>query len=198
MTVTTQQQQRQPQYAPPTHYQQAHKNQPNQQNQHAALMVWSSLKASFAGGIGLLLLMLLSLIPPNENIPFFSLAYLVWPGFPVVCLATGLLASLMASDSIRNTHQGGKVGWMAGFWAGVYGGIIAMIMAAAGFLMVDLGQNIASQFMWLVDYGVNFDTLSLAGRVFWAMIIFGVGGSMVSAMLSSIGGMIYPKLNVAE
>jgi hypothetical protein len=195
MAVTIQH--RHPQYAPPTHYQQAHSPQ-NQQNRHAMLMVVSSLKASLAGGIGLLLLMLISLLPPNENIPFLSLAYLVWPGIPVVCLATGLLASIMASDSIRTTQQGGKVGWMAGFWAGVYAGIFGMAMAAAGFFCVEFGQNVANQLEWLVDYGLTIDTISLAGRVFWALIWFGVIGSGICALISSIGGMIYPKLGAVQ
>lgn len=194
MTVTTQRRP-QPQFAPSTHYQQAHNTQvaPNRQ---ASLMVLSSLKASFAGGIGLLLLMLISLIPANENIPFLSFAYLVVPGFPVVCLATGLLASIMAGDSIRSSYQGGKVGWMAGFWAGVYAGIGGMIMAAAGFFWADFGQNAATELIWLTDYGLNMETISLAGRVFWALIWFGVVGSLVCALISSIGGMIYPKLGV--
>jgi hypothetical protein len=34
----------------------------------------------------------------------------------------------------------------------------------------------------------------LAGRVIGALIIYGVIGSLVSGLLSSIGGMIYPKL----
>jgi hypothetical protein len=92
------------------------------------------------GGFGIFLLMLISLVP------FEFLACLVIPGFLVVWLTTGLLAGIFAGDNVQNSHQGGKVGWMAGFWAGVIGGIVAMAMAAFGVLMVNFGQNVASQF----------------------------------------------------
>ncbi len=201
MTVTTQKR-KYSQFAPAVQYQQISYVQ-RQKNSQASLMVISSLKASLVGGVGLLLLMLISLIPPPENIPFLSLAYLVWPGFLVVCLATGLLASILAGDSIRTSYQGGKVGWMAGFWAGVYGGIGAMFMAAIGVFMVNFGQGVVNQFTpeqlagWN-SYGLTADTISLAGRVFGALIVYGVIGSLICALLSSIGGMIYPKLSVIE
>ena len=72
-------------------------------------MIMSSLKAGLVGGFGILLLMLISLVP------FEFLACLVIPGFLVVWLTTGLLAGVFAGDSIQNSQQGGKVGWMAGF-----------------------------------------------------------------------------------
>ncbi len=199
MTVTTQQR-RQTQFAPQVHYPQPQPQPvaPQNQTRQATLMVLSSLKASVAGGAGLILLLLISRIPANDTLPFISLAYLAWAGYPVVCLASGLLASIMASDSIRNSQQGGKVGWMAGFWAGIYTAIMAMVMSAAGFFMVGPGQRIAEQLNGLVEYGITADTLSLAGRVFLALIWFGVIGSLVSAFISSIGGMIYPKLGGTE
>ncbi len=201
MTVITQRR-RPAQFSSPVQHQQMNKVQ-RQKNNQASLMVVSSLKASLVGGVGLLLLMLISLIPPPENIPFLSLAYLVWPGFVVVCLATGLLASILAGDSIRNSYQGGKVGWMAGFWAGIYGGIGAMLMAAVGIFMVSFGQGVVNQFTpsqlatWQ-SVGLTADTISLAGRVFGALVVYGIIGSLVCALLSSIGGMIYPKLSAVE
>jgi len=196
MTVTTQRH-NQTQFAPSTHYQQPSYHQ-HIQSRHASIMVKSSLKASLAGAMGLLLILVISLIPTNDAILFFSITDLVWLGFPVVCLATGLLANVMAGDSVRNSNQGSKVGWMAGFWAGVATGIVAMLLAATGFLLVPAGERIAEQYIWLVDYGLTVETLNLAGRVFSALLIFGIAGSFLSAFISSIGGMVYPKLGVTE
>jgi uncharacterized membrane protein YeaQ/YmgE (transglycosylase-associated protein family) len=133
-------------------------------------------------------------------VPFEFLACLVIPGFLVVWLTTGLLAGIFAGDNVQNSHQGGKVGWMAGFWAGVIGGIVAMAMAAFGALLVDFGQNVVSQFSpdqltGLVNYGLTPPVIALAGRVSGALLVYGVIGSLVSGLFSSIGGMIYPKLS---
>lgn len=162
-------------------------------NQQPGSTVSSSLKAGLIGGFGILLLMLISLVP------FEFLACLVIPGFLVVWLTTGLLAGIFAGDNVQNSHQGGKVGWMAGFWAGVIGGIVAMAMAAFGVLMVNFGQNVAAQFPpdqlgSLVNYGFTPQVIALAGRVSGALLVYGVIGSLVSGLFSSIGGMIYPKL----
>lgn len=160
----------------------------------SASLFASSLKASLIGGFGILLLMLISLIP------FQFLAFLVIPGFLVVWLTTGMMAGIFAGNSVKNSQQGGKVGWMAGFWAGVYGGIIAMIMAAFGIVMANFGQGIVSQFtheqlQGFASYGLTPETIALAGRVFGALIMYGVIGSLVSGLFSSIGGMIYPKIS---
>ena len=162
--------------------------------QPAGSTIASSLKAGLVGGFGILLLMLISLVP------FEFLACLVIPGFLVVWLTTGLLAGIFAGDNVQNSHQGGKVGWMAGFWAGVIGGIVAMTMAAFGVIMVDFGQNIVNQFpgdqmAGLVNYGLTPEVLAMAGRVSGALIVYGVIGSLVSGLFSSVGGMIYPKLS---
>jgi hypothetical protein len=89
--------------------------------------------------------MLIGLIPPPENLPFVSLAFLGIPGYLVVCLATGLLAGIFAGDSVSNSQEGGKVGWMAGFWAGIFGGVVAMFMAAFGLVLANFGQGIVEQ-----------------------------------------------------
>ncbi|MEW5958049.1 MAG: hypothetical protein AB1801_10020 [Chloroflexota bacterium] len=190
MTVTTQRQQ-QAQLVSSTrrHSQQKRRARKPQ----AGSFLASSLKASLIGGVGILLLMLISLIP------FQFLACLVIPGFLVVWLMTGMMAGIFAGENIQNSQQGGKVGWMAGFWAGVYGGIIAMIMAAFGVVMVNFGQGIVGQFTpeqlaGLANMGLNPEIVALAGRVFGALLIYGVFGSLISGLFSSIGGMIYPKL----
>lgn len=195
MTVTTQRRRR-AQLAPSLS-----RRQPQSKNsQEAESMVAPSLKASLVGGFGILILMLIGLIPPPENLPFVSLAFLVIPGFLVVCLATGLLAGIFAGNSVKNSHQGGRVGWMAGFWAGVFGSIVAMLMAALGVLMVDFGAGVVSQFTpeklaTFAAYGLTGDRIALVGRVVGALIVYGIIGSLVSGLLSSIGGMIYPKLS---
>jgi hypothetical protein len=66
--------------------------------------------------------------------------------------------------------------------------------------MVDFGQNIVNQFpgdqmAGLINYGLTPEVLAMAGRVSGALIVYGVIGSLVSGLFSSVGGMIYPKLS---
>ena len=222
MTVTTQRRRQtqfapQPQPAPPIHHRQPQSYQPqvksnrqsqvkqSKKRQKTASLIVPGLKASLIGGVGIFILLLIGLIPPPENVPFVSLAFLVVPGFFVVCLSTGLLAGIFAGNDVKSSYQGGKVGWMAGFWAGVYGGIFAMLLAAVGISVlglpiVNFGQGVVNQFTpeqlaGLANYGLTSGTIALVGRVFGTLIILGVIGSLISALLSSIGGMIYPKLS---
>lgn len=194
MTITRQRQ-RQPQFvSTPTTQRRYYRQKRSVKKRQTGSMVASSLKASLIGGFGILLLMLISLIP------FQFLAFLVIPGFLVVWLTTGMMAGIFAGDHVQNSQQGGKVGWMAGFWAGVYGGIIAMIMAAFGIIMTNFGQGVVSQFTFeqlegFANYGLTPETIALAGRVFGALIMYGLIGSLVSGLFSSIGGMIYPKIS---
>ena len=189
MTATTQRRRQQSEFVSSSRRQRTLRRPPP-----AGSTIASSLKAGLVGGFGILLLMLISLVP------FEFLACLVIPGFLVVWLTTGLLAGIFAGDNVQNSHQGGKVGWMAGFWAGVIGGIVAMTMAAFGVIMVDFGQNIVNQFpadqlAGLVNYGLTPEVVAMAGRVSGALIVYGVIGSLVSGLFSSVGGMIYPKLS---
>ncbi len=166
-----------------------------QKRKDSGSLVASSLKASLVGGFGILLLMLISLIP------FQLLALLVIPGFLVVWLCTGMLASIIAGDKVQTSQDGGKVGWMAGFWSGIYGGLAAMILAATGIFMVNFGQGVAAQFppdqLPLFLSSLSPDAIAITGRIFGALLIYGVIGSLVSGLFSSLGGMIYPKLAVA-
>jgi hypothetical protein len=159
MTVTTQQH-RQPQLSPSVQ-RRKQKSNPTESNVN---VVVPGLKASMVGGFGILVLMLIGLIPPPENLPFVSLAFLVIPGYLVVCLATGLLAGIFAGESLTSSQQGGKVGWLAGFWAGIFGGIVAMILAATGLLLGSFGDNVVAQFTpetleLLTGYGLTRLTL---------------------------------------
>ncbi len=171
--------------------------------QQAALRASSSLvvpgiKASLVGGFGLFMLTLLSLIPPPSNLPVVTLAILVIPGYLIVCLVTGLLAGIYAEDQIKSSQHGGQVGWIAGFWAGIFGAILAMIMAGQGILMVEFGRNVAEQFasQQLMIWGrlITPDKIALAGRILGACLVYGLLGSLLSALLSSIAGMIYLRL----
>src|SRR5688572_10166185 len=194
MTVTTQRR-REAQFAPSMQRQQPE----SAKSQSEASVFAPGLKASLVGGFGLLILMLIGLIPAPEGLPL-TLAILVVPGLLVVCLATGLLAGIFAGSLVKNSQQGGKVGWMAGFWAGGFGGIAAMLMAALGFLMAEFGQGVVNQFTpeqltMITAYGLNPNIIALAGRVFGALVVYGIIGSLVSGLFSSIGGMIYPKLS---
>ncbi len=188
MTVTTQGR-RQTNYVNTPHRQSV-----APKNQAEGSPVAASLKAGLVGGFGILLLLLISLVP------FSFLALLVIPGFLVVWLTTGLLAGVFAGDTIQNSQQGGKAGWMAGFWAGIFGGIVAMVMAAFGIFMMNFGQGIVNQLSpdqlaQLLNYGITPEIVALSGRVFGALIVFGLIGSLISGLFSSIGGMLYPKLS---
>lgn len=192
MTVTTQRGQ-QSRFTTTAPGRRARRTRSRKQQQAGSLFA-SSLKASLVGGVGILLLLLISLIP------FQFLACLVIPGFLVVWLTTGMLAGIFAGDSLVTSQQGGKAGWMAGFWSGVYGGIIAMIMAAFGVVMVQFGQGVVGQFTVeqltsAAGYGLTPEIIAMTGRVFGALLVYGVIGSLVAGLFSSIGGMIYPKLS---
>lgn len=167
-----------------------------QKKKSSGSLLASSLKASLVGGFGVLLLMLISLIP------FQFLALLVIPGFLVVWLCTGMLASVIAGDKVQTSQDGGKVGWMAGFWSGIYGGLIAMILAATGIFMTNFGQGVAAQFppdqLPAFLSSLTPETIAIAGRIFGALIVYGIIGSLISGLFSSIGGMIYPKLTVSS
>jgi hypothetical protein len=150
-------------------------------------------KASLAGGVGMLLLILISLFP-IKDLPLWP-HILVIPGLLIVWLGTGMLAGVLAGDGISSSHQGGKVGWVAGFWAGIYGGIILMILAAVEIILTGFGHNVAGQLApELEGWGLTPDTVAMAARVFGALLVGGIMGSMISALFSSLGGMIYAKL----
>ena len=73
-----------------------------------------------------------------------------------------------------------------------------MIMAACGLLLLDFGEGMANQFSpaemesWFA--GVTPEAVALFGRVFGALVAYGVIGALTSAIFGSVGGMIYPRL----
>ncbi len=69
--------------------------------------------------------------------------------------------------------------------------------------MTNFGLGVVNQFTpeqlnGLVTYGLTPNTIALAGRVVGALIMYGVLGSVISGLFSSVGGMIYPKLSNAQ
>ena len=152
----------------------------------------AGLKAGLAGGVGLLVLRLISLIPSSA----FTLC-LVVPGIIVVCLSTGMLAGLLAGDKLETHGQAMRAGAWAGFVAGIVGGIAGMVIAAFGaILILDMGEGLMTQFSApqlesLAQMGILPETIRLAGSVLSALLFCGIGGTATSVILSTLGGRIY-------
>jgi len=152
----------------------------------------AGLKAGLVGGVGLMVLRLISLIPSSA----FTLC-LVVPGIIVVCLSTGMLAGLLAGDKLETHRQAMRAGAWAGFVAGISGGIAGMVIAAFGaVLLFDMGDGLIAQFStsqleaW-AQMGILPETIRLAGSVLSALLLCGVGGTVTSVILSTLGGRIY-------
>jgi hypothetical protein len=154
----------------------------------------STLKAGLAGALGLLIVLLISLIP----IPLLGTC-LVTLGFIVVWVGTGMLAGLLAEDEIQSRRQAVTTGAMAGFVAGIGGGVAGMLVAAFGGLFPDLGDGVLAQFSpaqveSLTQMGVAADAVRLAGSILSAMMLCGLGGTVVAMALGALGGRIYHRL----
>jgi hypothetical protein len=158
-----------------------------------------ALKTGLLGGCAYLLLFLVGLNPLFENLAYTFPAVLVVLGFGVVGLGTGLLAAHQAEPAIRRPYQQLEAGWLAGFWAGLSIGLVAMLLAAQGLLMVQVGESLINNFspaqltLWRI-YGW-LGPLLVAGRVSGALLVYGLLGSHVSAILGTAGAMIYLKLD---
>ena len=154
----------------------------------------STLKAGLAGGFGLAVVLLISLLP----IPLLGTC-LVTLGFIVVWIGTGMLAGLLAEDEVQTRRQAVTAGAMAGFVAGIGGGVAGMLVAAFGGLFPDLGDGVLAQFSpaqveSLAQMGVAADAVRLAGSIVSAMMLCGIGGTVVAMALGSLGGRIYFRL----
>jgi hypothetical protein len=147
-----------------------------------------------AGALGLLLVLLISLIP----IPLLGTC-LVILGFIVVWVGTGMLAGLLAEDDTQTRREAVTTGAMAGFVAGIGGGVAGMLIAAFGGLFPDLGDGVLAQFSpaqveSLAQIGVAADAVRLAGSIVSAMMLCGIGGTVVAIVLGALGGHIYFRL----
>jgi hypothetical protein len=151
---------------------------------------WVTARASSFGAAGLFLLLLTSFIP----VPYLALG--VIPGFLAVFLATGRRAVHAAGQltSPQPYPSAGEIGWTAGFWTGVHGGNMAMLIAAAGFIMDDFGQDAVrqltpEQLSLAAAFGFDQMSLALAARVVGAFLIYGLIGSLIAALVAAVGGM---------
>jgi hypothetical protein len=161
----------------------------------AQVMSSSGLKAGFAGSVGLVVVLLISLI----RIPFPLGTCLVTLGFVVVWVGTGMLAGLLTEETIQTRRQATSSGAMAGFVAGIGGGVVAMGIAALGILFPDMGEGVLAQFSpaqieALAQIGFGPETIRLAGSILSALTACGIGGTTVSVILGSLGGRIYFSL----
>ena len=171
----------------------------NEPSQPADSLSVPALKVGLLGAGTYLILFLMGLSPLFDSFSFTFPATLVMLGFCLVGLGTGLLAALRAEPLIRHDHQRLEVGWLAGFWAGLPVGLVAMLLAAQGLLMTQLGDSLLGQFspaqlaLWRI-YGL-LGPLLVAGRVGAALLVYGLLGSHVSAVLGAVGALIYIKLD---
>ena len=78
-------------------------------------------------------------------------------------------------------------------------GLVAMLLAAQGLLMAQVRESLISNFspaqltLWRI-YGW-LGPLVVAGRVGAALLVYGLLGSHVSAILGTAGALIYIKLD---
>lgn len=152
------------------------------------------VKAGAAGGLGLLVLLLMNLL----YLPLR--ACLVVPGYVVVLVVTGMLAGLLANDQLTTRGQATRIGVTAGFVAGICGGVTAVFLAAFGLMFSNLGQGVLAQFSPaqlanLAQMGITSDTIRLAGSVLFALLLWGGAGTAVAMILSALGGRIYFRLH---
>ncbi len=156
----------------------------------------SGLKAGLAGGVGLLVVLLVSFVP----IPFPLGTCLVMLGFVVVWIGTGMLAGVLAEDELQTRRQAVANGALAGFVAGIGGGIAGMAIAAFGALFPDLGQGVVAQLSpaqleALARVGIVPEIIQLAGSILSALMTCGIGGTLVAVTLGALGGRIYFRLH---
>lgn len=148
----------------------------------------ASFKAGLAGGVSAIVLLLLGLVPVE------FLVLLVLPGFLVTFLSSGALACIYADKQIESIQQAGEVGWGGGFWAGIHAGNMSMVMAAAGIFLKDFGQAVTLQLTpsylesWGV-YGLDSTFIALVARVGAALVVYGLIGALVGALLGTVGAM---------
>jgi len=143
--------------------------------------------------LGLIFLQLVNLI----QIPL--LLCLEIPGYVLLLLITGALAGLFGSRHIATVRQAVRVGALAGFVTGIVGGVLGMLLAAFGLTFRNLGYGVLAQFSpnqleQLAQSGITSDVIQIAGAVFFALLIWGIGGTLISMIVSAVGGSTYYRL----
>jgi hypothetical protein len=153
----------------------------------------AGVKAGIVGGVGMVILLLINQV----SLPL--LPCLVVPGIILVLLVTGMLAGLLAGDHLKTRGQAMRIGVGAGFIAGLGAGLIAVVLAAFGLMLNQLGDGVLaqlspSQLKQLAQAGVTPDTVRLAGAVLAAFLLWGVGGIIVGMILGALGSRLYFRL----
>lgn len=154
----------------------------------------AGVKAGFAGGVAVSLLLLI------YQIDFNLLRWVLVPlGLVVVWIVTGIMAAMFAGDAVRTSRQGARLGVVAGLVSGVIAGIASMVIAATGATFVSFGEGVLSQFSQsqldgLASLGVSVETIRAAGATIGALFACGMGGMVVSGLLGALGGLIYPRV----
>lgn len=153
-----------------------------------------AFKAGAAGALAMALLMLISLI----DIPLL-LPCLVIPGITLVLIANGMLAGLLANERLNSPRQARQAGLLAGLIAGLGAAFVAILLAAFGLLFTNLGEGVRAQFtpgqlQNLAEMGISPQTVRIAGAVFFALIIWGVFGTIIAAVLGVLGAQLYYRL----
>jgi hypothetical protein len=139
------------------------------------------------------LLMLINLV----QLPL--LPCLVIPGFIVVLLVTGLLGGLLAGDRLETPGQATQVGLAAGFTAGLGAAAAAVVLAAAGLMLADLGAGVRAQFSPtqlknLADMGISAQAVQTGGAVAAAVVVWGIFGTLMAVLLGMLGARLYFRL----
>ncbi|MGQ9500917.1 MAG: hypothetical protein ACUVSF_00670 [Anaerolineae bacterium] len=152
-----------------------------------------AFKAGAAGAFAMALLMLISL----SDIPL--LPCLVIPGIILVLIANGMLAGLLANERLNSPRQARQAGLLAGLIAGLGAAFVAILLAAFGLLFTNLGEGVRAQFtpgqlQNLAEMGISPQTVRIAGAIFFALIIWGVFGTIIAAALGVLGAQLYYRL----
>ncbi len=153
----------------------------------------AAFKAGIMGGLVIsLLLILYQLSLPFLQIVFIPMAMII------VWVVTGIGAAMMAGDRVITGRQGWKTGMLAGLVSGIVGGITSMVIAALGLTFTGYGEGVLTQFSdtqltSLVNAGFTEQMIITSGSVLSAMVVCGVGGMVLSALLGGVGGWLYPK-----
>jgi hypothetical protein len=138
-------------------------------------------------------LILISLV----DIPL--LPCLVIPGFALVLIANGMLAGLLSNERLNSPGQALQVGLTAGLVTGLGSAFVAMVLAAFGLMLTGLGEGVRAQFtpaqlQNLAAMGISPQTVRIAGAVFFALLIWGVFGTVIAAALGMLGAHLYYRL----
>jgi hypothetical protein len=152
-----------------------------------------AVKAGAAGALAMALLMLIG----SVDIPL--LPCLVVPGFILVLIAGGMLAGLFANERLNSPRQALRAGLLAGLVTGLGAAFVAVLLAAFGLMFTTLGEGVRAQFtpgqlQNLAEMGINPQTVRIAGAVFFALLIWGVFGTIVAMALGTLGAWLYYRL----